>query len=131
MLFNQIIEKIAKSKIIQIPISDFLNLLKILRSNLVKYGLVTDNNNSTTVTKESLLQYEMGKSLFDLSTQAKMKDSYHFEIFSSENIIKANKYIDYSFIFYSLPFNLLINAIRNPDISHELRMFDLESSYYF
>ena len=37
MLFNQIIEKIA--------ISDFLHLLKILRSNLVKYGLVTDNNN--------------------------------------------------------------------------------------
>ena len=61
----------------------------------------------------------MGKSLFDLSTQAKMKDSYPFDIFSSENIIKVNKYIDYSFIFYSLPFNLLINAIRNPDISHE------------
>lgn len=68
MTFKQIVEHISKSKVIHIPISDFLHLLKILRCNLVKYGIVTDNKNSIAVTKESLIKYEMGKSLFDLSS---------------------------------------------------------------
>ena len=126
MSFKQIIDYISKSNIIRVPISDFLHLLKILRSNLVKYGLVTENKNSITVTKESLMTYEMGKSIFDLSSHGKMKDNYPLEIFSSKNILNAIEKNDYAFIFYSLPINLLINSIRNPDLSHDLRFFNLE-----
>ena len=97
----------------------------------MKYGLVTENKNSITVTKESLMTYEMGKSIFDLSSHGKMKDNYPLEIFSSKNILNAIEKNDYAFIFYSLPINLLINSIRNPDLSHDLRFFNLETGYYF
>lgn len=51
--------------IIHIPISDFLHLLKILRCNMIKYGVVTDNKYSIAVIEESLIKYDMGKSLLD------------------------------------------------------------------
>ena len=38
---------------------------------------------------------------------------------------------DWNIVFYSLPFNLMINAIRKPNISFELRKFNLEVAYNF
>ena len=131
MSFTQIIDKISSSKIREIPISDFLHLLKILRSNLVKYGLVVDNKNTIALRKDQLLDYNMGKALIDLSSHGKMKDHYPLEIFSSKNILKALEKNKWHFIFYSIPFNLMINAIRNPFLSHDLRKFNLETSFYF
>ena len=60
-----------------------------------------------------------------------MKDNYPLEIFSSKNILNAIEKNDYAFVFYSLSINLLINSIRNPDLSHDLRFFNLETGYYF
>ena len=131
MSFAQIIDKISSSKIREIPVSDFLHLLKILRSDLVKYGLVVDNKNTIALRKDQLLDYNMGKALIDLSSHSKMKDHYPLEIFSSKNILKAMEKNNWHFIFYSIPFNLMINAIRNPFLSHDLRKFNLETSFYF
>ncbi|KAK8858330.1 hypothetical protein M9Y10_039614 [Tritrichomonas musculus] len=131
MTFTQIVDEIANSKMLEIPISDFLHLIKILRSNLVKYGLVLDYKNSVALRKEELNEYKMGKALEDMSSHGKMKDSYPFEIFSSTYILKAIDKKQWSFIFYSIPFNLIINSIRNPHLSHDLRQFNLETGYYF
>ncbi len=60
-----------------------------------------------------------------------MKDCCPMELFSSSNINKAIERGDWSFVFYALPFNLMINSIQNPCISFELRMFNLETAYYF
>ena len=52
-------------------------------------------------------------------------------MYSLGNINKAIEHGDWNFVFYSLPFNLMINAIRNPNISFELRKLNLEVAYYF
>ena len=85
MSFTQIIEKISNSKILEISVADFLHLLKILRSNLVKYGFAVDNNNTISLRKDQLLDYNMRKTLMNLSSHGKMKDHYPLEIFSSKN----------------------------------------------
>lgn len=85
MSFTQIIEKISNSKILEISVADFLHLLMILRSNLVKYGLAVDNNNTISLRKDQLLDYNMRKTLMNLSSHGKMKDHYPLEIFSSKN----------------------------------------------
>lgn len=129
--FSQIVSELSKRKVLQIPISDFLHSLKIFRSNLVKYGVEVENKNSVTVLPENLESYCTGKALTDVSQHGKMKDCYPLEIFSSSHINEAIEHGDWNFVFYALPFNLLINAIRNPSISFELRKFNLEVCYYF
>lgn len=129
--FSQIVAELSNEKFVQIPISDFLHSLKIFRNNLVKYGVAIENKNSISVLSETLESYDMGKTLSDLSQHGKMKDCYPMELFSSSNINKAIERGDWNFVFYSLPFNLMINSIRNPNISFELRKFNLEVAYYF
>ena len=105
--------------------------MKIFRSNLVKYGVSVENKNHVNVLPESFESYEMGKALFDLTQHGKMKDCYPMKLYSSANINKVIERGDLNFVFYSLPFNLMINAIRNPNITFELRKFNLEIAYYF
>lgn len=99
MSFTQIFDNISNSKNLEKPISDFLHLLKMLRSNLVKCGLAVDNKNIISLKKDQLLDYNMGKALIDLSSHVKMKDHYHLEIFPSKNILKAIDENNWSFIF--------------------------------
>ena len=54
MTFVEMINYICENNIKQIPISDFLHSIKILRSYLIKYGIEIDHNsNSTILPKES------------------------------------------------------------------------------
>lgn len=103
----------------------------MFRSNFVKYGVVIDNDNSASITKDQMESLEIGKALTDLTSHGKMKDQYPLEIYSADNILKSIENGNWNFVFYSLPFNLMINAIRNPYISHDLRMHHLETCYYF
>ena len=129
--FSEIVSKLSDSKIVQIPISDFLHSLKLFRNNIVKSGIVIENKNSITVLPESLEKYGMGKALTDRSQHGKMKDCYPLEMFSSKHISEAIERGDWNFVFYSLPMNLMVNAIRNPDLSFELRKYNLEVCFYF
>ena len=38
---------------------------------------------------------------------------------------------NYNFIYYSLPTNLIISSIRNPDLSNDVRLYLLKTSFYF
>ena len=129
--FSEMIKVLSESKLIHIPISDFLHLLKIFRSNLVKYGIEIDHKCSVAVTPDSLQSFQLGKALTDKSTHGKMKDCYPLKIYSSKNNLKAINDKDWAFIFYSLPFNLMINSVCNPHLSHELRKYNLETCFYF
>lgn len=60
-----------------------------------------------------------------------MKDHYPLTLFSSETIEAAIKNNKWDFVFYATPFNFIINAIRNPFISIQLRQQLLEASFYF
>lgn len=62
-----------------------------------------------------------------MTSHGKMKDNFPLELYSSEHIIKAINNSDWNFVFYSLQFNLMINSIRNPYLSH----INLETTYYF
>ena len=130
MPFSQIIQTLVNSKITRIPISDFLHLLKCLRNTLVKYGVTIDNNNSVAISLDLLQDQNFNKSLKDISAHGKMKDSYPLEIFCSKHINDSIEKNNYEFIFYSIPFNLLINCIRNPYLSFDLRKYLLETSFY-
>ena len=57
------IDDICSNNTIKIPISDFLHSIKILRSNLVKYGIQ-----------------------IDFSQVGKMQDSYPLSIFSEKKL---------------------------------------------
>ena len=131
MSFTDIIRTLADSNLYKIPISDFLHLLKCIRNNLVKYGVVIENKNSVSVSLELLKTFQMNKAISDLSANGKMKDSYPFEIFCADHILNAIGKNIWEFVFYALPFNLLINSIRNPNLSYALRNFNLELSFYF
>ena len=131
MSFSDINKKITESNMYKIPIFDFLHLLKCIRNNLVKYGVVIENKNSISVSLELLKTFQMNKVISDLSANSKMKDSYPFEIFCADRILNAIGKNIWEFVFYSLPFNLLINSKRNPNLSYALRNFNLELSFYF
>ena len=131
MPFKEIVQKVSNLKVKQIPISDFLHLFKIFRSNFVKYGVVLENNNAAFITPEMLQNYDLGKVLSDMTSHGKMKVNFPLELYSSDHIIQAINENNWNFVFYSLPFNLMINSVRNPFISHDLRMFNLETTYYF
>ena len=38
---------------------------------------------------------------------------------------------NYNFIYYSLPTNLIISSIRNPNLSNDVRLYLLKTSFYF
>lgn len=50
-----------------------------------------------------------------------MKDSYPMTLFSSDTIDNEIKNYQLDFVFYVTPFNFIVNAIRNPFISIQLR----------
>lgn len=60
-----------------------------------------------------------------------MKDSYPMTLFSSDTIDNEIKNYQLDFVFYVTPFNFIVNAIRNPFISIQLRQELLESVFYF
>lgn len=129
--FDDIINYILRENLLQIPISDFLHSIKILRSNLAKYGVEVDSRSHATILPETLGEYEMGNTLTDLTQHGKMKDCYPLELFAERHIHKALETKNWNFIYYSLPINLLTNAIRNPYLANEVRMYLLETSFYF
>ena len=59
-----------------------------------------------------------------------MEDCYQTKLYSSANINKVIERGDLNFVFYSLPFNLMINAIRNPNILFELHKYNIEIAHY-
>ena len=129
--FIEIVALLSETKMNNFPLSDLLHLLKNLRSALIFYGVEIDNAKSACVLPENLNLYFLGKAISDKTSHGKMKDNYPFMIFSSSTIEKAIQNNDWNFVFYALPFNLIINAVRNPYLSFELRKYNLETAFYF
>lgn len=100
-----------------------LHSIKLFRSKLVKSEVIINDLNDPA--------YNLGKTLYDLKQNGKMKDSYPMTLFSSETIENAIKNYQWDFVFYVTPFNFIVNAIRNPFISIQFRQELLESEFYF
>lgn len=131
MTYDDLILNICRHNIKQFPISDFLHSIKNLRTYLIKYGVEIDLNSKTTILPENLKNFDIGKAVSDMTQKGKMKDNYPFEIFAQSHIIKAIENNNWEFVFYALPINLIINAIRNPYLSNSIRKYFFETAFYF
>lgn len=129
--FPEIVKLLIENNARKIPISDFLHSIKLLRSYFAKSGIIINDYSASKPKDLNDEEYNLGKTLIDLTQASKMKDYYPLTLFSSETMEVAIKNNKWDFVFYAVPFNFLINAIRNPYLSVQLRQQLLETSFYF
>lgn len=79
------------------------------------------------ISPNDMEKYNLGYSLSDKTSIGKMKDAYPLKLFSTETVMKSIENKDY----HILPFNLIIESLKNPNITVKLRMFLLDISYQF
>lgn len=132
--FSQIISFISKDFLkndIVIPISDFLHSIKLLRSYFLEEKIHLDIRSNISIKPSEMSKYNLGYVLSDISSIGRMKDSYPLELFSNDTLLKSIDFKDFHILFFILPFNLLIESLKNPNLSISFRIFLLEISYQF
>lgn len=114
-----------------LPISDFLHSIKLLRGYFLEGKVNLDILSNILIFPEEMEKYNLGYALSDKTSIGKMKDAYPLKIFSTETVMKSFEFKDFHILFFILPFNLIIESLKNPNISVELRIFLLDISYQF
>lgn len=132
--FSEIIDIISEDFLENdeiIPISDFLHSIKLLRSYFLEGKINLDILSNINVVPSEMDKYELGNVISDDSSLGKMKDAYPLYMFSNDTLNKAISFKDYHILFFLFPFNLLIECIRNPNLSIQCRLFLLDISFQF
>lgn len=132
--FSEIINYISKDFLkndLVIPISDFLHSIKLLRSYFLEEKVHLDIRSNISINPNEMLKYDLGHVLSDVSSIGRMKDAYPLELFSTETLLKSIEFNDFHILFFILPFNLLIESLKNPNLSISFRIFLLDISYQF
>ena len=119
-------------KKVLLPNSDILHILKNVRSNLLNKDFIfIDFYNSITISVDEFEQYDLNKIIKDTSSQGSMKDSYPLLLFSFEIFKIMCQRKNYAHAFFILPYFFLTEAIRNPILSNDSRIYFLEVSFWF
>lgn len=132
--FLEIIEFISKDFLSNdkvIPISDFLHSIKLLRSYFLEEKVHLGIRSNISIKPSEMEKYNLGHVLSDVSSIGRMKDAYPLELFSTDTILKSIEFNDYHILFFILPFNLMIESLKNPNLSISFRIFLLDISYQF
>ena len=72
-------------------------------------------------------KYHLGHVISDNSNIGKMKDSYPLKLFSTETVLKSIDFKDYHILLFILPFNIIIESLKNPNLSISNRCFFIGS----
>lgn len=112
-----------------IPISDFLHSIKLLRSYFLEEKVHLDIRSNISIKPTEMDKYNLGHVLSDVSSIGRMKDAYPLELFSTDTILKSIDFNDFQILFFILPFNLMIESLKNPNLSISFRTFLLDISY--
>lgn len=132
--FLEIIDFISKNFLSNdtvIPISDFLHSIKLLRSYFLEEKVHLDIRSNISIKPTEMDKYNLGHVLSDVSSIGRMKDAYPLELFSTDTILKSIDFNDFQILFFILPFNLMIESLKNPNLSISFRIFLLDISYQF
>lgn len=113
------------------PISDFLHSIKLLRSYFLESKINLDILSNIEIFLHEMQKYNLGHVISDDSNIGKMKDSYPLKLFSTETVLKSIVFKDYHILFFILPFNIIIESLKNPNLSISNRCFLLDLAYQF
>lgn len=143
LFFNDYIEKVYNFRIFEdifnyyvinriiLPNSDLLHILKCVRRQLVgKDFIIVDYFNGITINVNEFEIYDFTKVLNDVSSNGGMKDSYPLLLYSFDTFKSACKQKKYAHAFYILGYCFLAEAVRNPILSNEARMYYLQVSFW-
>ena len=103
-------------------LSDFLHLLKNARSRILNCRVtMCPDGDASFDAKDLNACLNLGLALTDYSVKGKMRDIYPLELFTLENFCTLYDAGLVNMALYVLPYALWAHAIRNPDISIEMR----------
>ena len=103
-------------------LSDFLHLLKNARSRVLNCRVTMCPDGGAPFDAKDLNEcLGLGLALTDYSAKGRMRDIYPLELFTLENFCKLYDSGLVNMALYILPYALWMHAIRNPDISIEMR----------
>ena len=112
-----------------IPISDFLHLLKCSRSHILNHLVMLVPDLLICLNIELMKENtDLDEALDDLSTSGRMKDAYPLAIFSWNTFIELINAGRYDACYYILPFIYMGTAIRE-EINTEERISLLKAAY--
>lgn len=129
-IVNQLSQNFLKNDI-YLPISDFLHSIKLLRSYFLEGKINLDILSNIEIFPHEMQKYNLGHVISDDSAIGKMKDSYSLKLFSTETVLKSIEFKDYHLLFFILPFNVIIESLKNPNLSIDSRVFLLDLAYQF
>ena len=114
----------------EIPVSDFLHLIKCARSHLLNHLIMLVPELLICMNVDLMKECtDLGASLTDLTTSGRMKDSYPLAIFSWDTYMSLLNAGRYDACFYILPFIYMGTAIRQEEINISDRISLLKSAY--
>ncbi len=129
-IVNQLSQNFLKNDI-YLPISDFLHSIKLLRSYFLEGKINLDILSNIEIFPHEMQKYNLGHVISDDSAIGKMTDSYPLKLFSTETVLKSIEFKDYHLLFFILPFNVIIESLKNPNLSIDSRVFLLDLAYQF
>ena len=103
--------------------ADLLHILKNARSRLLQNRLTIQVDGSLAFDARDMNDVlNLGRSLTDTSTSAKMRDAYALEIYTLDNTVKLIESGNWTMAYYLLPFALWTAAVRYPRLSTQTRL---------
>lgn len=130
--FNKKFEEIVNLLVndLEIPISDFLHLLKTARSRLIQHLVLIDPEQyiciNTTLFAKAV---NLGPVFTDKSSSGSMKDAYAISLFSWYSFVTLIEKGRFEAAFYVFPFTLMLEAVRSSSLSKMNRLNFLEFSF--
>lgn len=112
-----------------IPVTDWLHLLKNLRSRLIHQIIKISKNSELIDFSKICINLNLNQELYAQGSNYAMRDDVALMIFSTLNIQNMVREKQWSFIVFLLPFVLTTNVIQSESLSIKARLNLLELSF--
>lgn len=115
-----------------LPIGDYMHILKNLRSHFLRNEISLDANGKVTFSIDDLIKAFGDQEPFikDTSLIGKMRDQYALQFFDMNNVRTLLNNDDLILVFALLPLSLIHLSMRSPDMPIRSRIFSLCLSFY-